>query len=277
MVAKLTYFWPKQFSMKLSSKFVIWFVPLAFAIYILINKLYFAMVYHFLQDYSDAVLAYFVAYLLVGLPLFVTAIVLFGRQSLEALGMSRSLLKGFGLALLLTLPMFFGYAIVFDFNHDLSWRQMMLGAVFAGFFEELYFRAFFFGLLFRYTRLGFIPSILLGATILLGAIIFGSLHLYQSSEIGEMAGIFIMTFLGAGFFAWLYAEWKYNFWFIAWLHTLMNLSWMLFEAGDNALGGVWSNVFRVITIAIAVVVTLRIMKSKHAKQEVNRNSLWVRK
>jgi membrane protease YdiL (CAAX protease family) len=271
METKIVYFWPKSILMSANSKSAIWLVPLAFAIYILINKLYFAVVYHFLKDYADAVLAYFVSYLLVGLPLFVTAIVLFGRQSLEALGMSRSLLKGFGLALLLTLPMFFGYAIVFDFNHDLSWRQMMLGAVFAGFFEELYFRAFFFGLLFRYTRLGFIPS------ILLGAIIFGSLHLYQSSEIGEMAGIFIMTFLGAGFFAWLYAEWKYNFWFIAWLHTLMNLSWMLFEAGDNALGGVWSNVFRVITIAIAVVVTLRIMKSKHAKPEVNRNSLWVRK
>lgn len=256
--------------MKLSSKFVIWLVPLAFAIYILINKLYFAEVYHSLKDYSDAVLAYFVSYLLVGLPLFVTAIVMFGKQSFEALGMSRSLLKGFGLALLFTLPMFVGYAIVFDFNQDLSWRQIMLGAVFAGFFEEMYFRAFFFGLLFRYTRLGFIPS------ILLGAIIFGSLHLYQSSEIGEMAGIFIMTFLGAGFFAWLYAEWKYNFWFIAWLHTLMNLSWMLFEAGDNALGGVWSNVFRVTTIAIAIFFTIRYKSRSKQKWEINKNTLLIK-
>ncbi len=71
--------------MKLSSKFVIWLVPLAFAIYTLINKLYFAELYHFLQAYTAAVLAYFVAYLLVGLPLFITVIVLFGRQSLETL------------------------------------------------------------------------------------------------------------------------------------------------------------------------------------------------
>ena len=175
------------------------------------------------------------------------------------------------MALLFTLPMFVGYAIVFDFNRELSWQQIMLGAVFAGFFEELYFRAFFFGLLFRYTRLGFIPA------VLLGAIIFGSLHLYQSSDIAEVVGIFMMTFMGAGFFAWLYAEWKFNLWFICLLHTLMNLSWMLFEAGDNALGGVWSNVFRIMTIAVAIIVTLRIQKNARAKPAVNRNNLWIRK
>ncbi|MDD4373317.1 MAG: CPBP family intramembrane metalloprotease [Bacteroidales bacterium] len=253
--------------MKPSSKFVIWFVPLAFAIYILINKFYFAELYHFLMNYTEAVLAYFMAYLLVGLPLFVTVIILFGRQSFEALGMSRSLLKGFGLALLFTLPMFIGYAVVFDFNQNLDWRQIMLGAVFAGFFEEMYFRAFFFGLLFRYTRLGFIPS------VLLGAIIFGSLHLYQSNDIGVMTGIFITTILGAGFFAWLYTEWKFNFWFIAWLHTMMNLSWMLFEAGDNALGGIWSNVFRVMAIALAIFITIRYKSMHGSKWVINRNTL----
>ncbi len=63
--------------MKADSKPAIWLVPLAFAIYILINKLYFAEVYHFLMDYTDAVLAYFVAYLLVGFALFITVVVLF--------------------------------------------------------------------------------------------------------------------------------------------------------------------------------------------------------
>jgi len=98
--------------MKPPSKFVSWLVPLAFALYILINRLYFADLYHFLRDYSASVVAYFVTYLLVGLPLFVTVIVLFRRQFFDAIGMPRSLIKAFGMALLFTLPMFVGYAIV---------------------------------------------------------------------------------------------------------------------------------------------------------------------
>ncbi len=256
--------------MKQTSKLTIWLVPLAFAIYILINRRYFARLYRFFSEFVEPISAYFGAYVLIGLPIFITLAIVFRQQSFEAMGLKRSFPKGFAMALLFTLPMFVGYAIVFDFNYDLSWRQIMFGAVFAGFFEELYYRAFFFGLLFRYTRLGFIPS------ILFGALIFGSFHLYQSNDFGEMAGIFLATFMGAGFFAWLYVEWKYNLWFIFLLHTLMNLSWMLFEAGDNALGGVWSNVFRVMTIALSIIITLQLKRKSQEKLMVNRTNLWIK-
>ena len=256
--------------MRTVSKLTIWLVPLAFALYILINRRYFSKLYHFFSEYTEPVLAYFGAYVLIGLPVFITLAVVFRKQSFEAMGFTQSFVRGLGMALLFTLPMFIGYAIIFDFNHDLSWRQIMFGAVFAGFFEELYYRAFFFGLLFRYTKLGFIPS------ILLGAVIFGSFHLYQSNDFGEMAGIFLATFMGAGFFAWLYVEWKYNLWFIFLLHTLMNLSWMLFDAGDNALGGVWSNVFRVMTIALSIIVTLRLKRKSQTRLSVDRTNLWMK-
>ncbi|MBU2466230.1 MAG: CPBP family intramembrane metalloprotease, partial [Bacteroidetes bacterium] len=166
--------------------------------------------------------------------------------------------------------MFVGYSLIYEFNATLTYTQVAVGALFAGFFEELYFRAFFFGLLFRYTRLGFIPA------LLISALIFASLHLYQSEEPAAMAGIFIATLMGAGFFAWLYAEWKFNIWLIVNMHVLMNLSWMLFDAGDNALGPVLSNIFRAVTIASAILTTLWIKKRQQQKLEVNRNTIWLK-
>lgn len=40
------------------------------------------------------------------------------------------------------------------------------------------------------------------------------------------------------------------------LHFFMNLWWILFNVGDNALGGFAANVFRVATIAITVIATI---------------------
>jgi hypothetical protein len=56
----------------------------------------------------------------------------------------------------------------------------------------------------------------------------------------------------------------------------MNLSWMLFEAGDNALGGVWSNVFRVMTIVLVIFFTFRYKFKKGQKWEINKNTLLVK-
>jgi hypothetical protein len=54
--------------------------------------------------------------------------------------------------------------------------------------------------------LGFILS------VLLGALLFGFIHLYQGSELTEWAGIFLITFSGAILFAWVYTEWNFNLW-----------------------------------------------------------------
>ena len=40
------------------------------------------------------------------------------------------------------------------------------------------------------------------------------------------------------------------------LHSLMNLCWILLGGGDNAIGNGWSNVFRAVTIAITVAMTI---------------------
>ncbi len=64
-------------------------------------------------------------------------------------------------------------------------------------------------------------------------------------------------FGGAAWFAWLYVEWRNNLWLPIGLHILMNLYWALFDIESNALGGVWANVFRGLTIALSIIYTLR--------------------
>jgi hypothetical protein len=51
----------------------------------------------------------------------------------------------------------------------------------------------------------------------------------------------------------------------------MNLSWTLFEVSDTALGGITTNIFRVITIALTIVITLR--RNKKAGYAISKNNL----
>ena len=242
------------------------------------------VVYYVLQRYFNANLrnwfneltgqyetSYLLAYLLIGLPLFIGISIIHPfKRIIGSLGLNDSLKTGIGFPLVCTLPMFIGYSIVFPFNNDISGREIILGAVAAAFFEELYYRGIFFGQLFRYSRLGFIPA------ITIGAIVFAVGHLYQSREISTMIGIFLTTFMGAILFAWVYAEWKYNLWVPVFLHFFMNFFWMLFSAGDNALGGWYANMFRLITIVLVIGLTVLYKLRKGEKFEVNRHTLLFR-
>jgi uncharacterized protein len=257
--------------MKRTEKLTLLLIPLTFAVYIVLSKLFLAELYQALLAWiTESTTAYFLAYVFIGLPMIMAIVVIHPGKFTESIGFNRSLPKGVGLAFLMTLPMLIGYALFFTFNLEIKWQQIVRGAVFAAFFEEVYFRAFFFGLLFRYTRLGFLPA------LLAGALIFASLHLYQSNDPAVMAGIFLTTLLGAGFFAWLFVEWDYNIWLIVGLHLFMNLFWMLFDAGDNALGGTIANVFRIITIAVAIGGTLVYKFRTKRPILVSRSTLWMK-
>ncbi len=56
----------------------------------------------------------------------------------------------------------------------------------------------------------------------------------------------------------------------------MNLSWMLFEAGENALGPVLSNVFRAFTIAVAILLMLKYKRKRQQNLAVKRDTLWLK-
>ena len=57
----------------------------------------------------------------------------------------------------------------------------------------------------------------------------------------------------------------------------MNLHWMLFSVGDNALGGTYANIFRAITIIVTIVGTLFYKRQTGKKLVINRNRLWINK
>ena len=245
----------------------------SFAAYLFLSDNYFSDLNSFFYElFTQKEIAFFTTYLIVGSPILIYSVFIYKRITYFGdIGLGLKQMSGLSFAFLCSLPMFVGYAIFFDFNHQLSFNDFFVGALCAAFFEELYYRGLFFGMLYRKTKLGFILS------VLAGAIIFGSMHLYQSQDPSVLAGIFLVTFLGAVLFAWLYVEWGYNLWVPMGLHFFMNLSWMLFSAGDNALGALFSNIFRVLTIAIAIIGTIIFRKKMNRKMRINKNTLLIKK
>jgi uncharacterized protein len=166
--------------------------------------------------------------------------------------------------------MFIGFALCFQFNSKLTLNEVLITGVAAAFFEEFIFRGFLFGQLFRYTKLGFIPS------ILLGAFLFAAMHLYQSNDLPTLIGVFLTTFMGAVLFAWLFVEWNYNLWISIFLHFFMNLAWMIFSVSDNAFGGLYANVFRIITIVLAIGLTILYKRKNGTPMTINRDNIWMK-
>lgn len=243
-------------------------VIVGFLMYYIASK-YFKVTMHAINGYVGVgLLSYFITYVLVGLPILIATYIVNAKTNIfRTLGLGANAIKALIVALVITLPMFAGGAILYKLQEVQSIPQLIAKTIFAGFFEELYFRAFLFGLLFRYTKLGFIPA------VILGAIVFAIGHIYQSDVASIQVGIFLTTFLGAGYFSWLYAEWKYNAWVPIFIHTFMNLSWMMYDMSSHAMGGTLSNILRALTIAIAIAGTIIYKKKQGEPLTVNKRTL----
>lgn len=216
--------------------------------------------------------SYILTYLLIGIPIFWGTFLIEKRTSiLKSLGLSKNILTGFWTSILFSLPMFVGGLLLFNVSPEIELEKLVARTLVAGFMEELYFRGFLFGILFKKTKLGFIPS------TIFGAVIFALGHLYQSQNISEMVGIFAVTFFGAFFFAWLYTEWKWNLSVPIMTHILMNLSWHLFEVDNSALGDVAANIFRGLTILTAITITILYKIRNNQKLTINRQTLILKR
>ncbi|TXF91663.1 CPBP family intramembrane metalloprotease [Neolewinella aurantiaca] len=216
---------------------------------------------HLLADQSDATRNVIWNVLYYGLIPLIATVLLFGfRNTPSALGLDKGLAKGFKVAFLVTLPMLIGYAVCSGFTINISANNFYYGSISAPIFEELFFRAFLFGLLYRYAGWGMVP-----ATIL-DAFVFGVIHISQGDDFASSASVFAVTSAGAVWLSWMYKEWDWNLWLVVFLHAFMNLYWMLFDMADNAAGGLWANVFRVATIVACVVWTNR--RIKQARTQV---------
>ena len=191
-----------------------------------------------------------------------TAVLLAGpRRALWALGLHRSPLRAFTVALLVTLPMpiFMALHAPLALTADTA-HALMRGAVLPGFGEELLYRGFLFGLLFRFAGWGFLPA------ALAAALLFGGAHLYQGSDLGEAAGVFALTGFASLWFAWLYVEWDHNLWVPVAFHVLMNAWWIVLPVSDDALGPGWSIALRLAVLVLSVVLTLALARRRGGRR-----------
>lgn len=194
--------------------------------------------------------------------------ILYGfKNILNNIGLNRGLLIGLLFSTISVSPMIISSAIIGKIDGNLNFGVLLHKTIFAGFFEEFFFRGFLFGILFRKLKWGFIPA------SLLGSVIFGLGHIYQGSTLIDIIAVFSITAMGAIWFAWLYIEWENNLWIPIFLHIMMNVSWTLFNVSENALGGIYTNIFRAITIALTIIITICYHKKRGLR--INRKNLII--
>lgn len=181
-----------------------------------------------------------------------TSFVIKPKELFSFLGINCNIDKGFCISLICVLPLYIIFPILGTFNSDATLSLILRKSIFPGFMEEFMFRAFMFGLLFRYAKIGFFWA------VILPALLFGSLHLYQGHDVISSLAAFGVTFIGAVYFSWMYVEWNFNLWVPIGLHMLMNGAWVIFsmEGTDVAAGGLISNIARVLSILLAIGLTV---------------------
>jgi uncharacterized protein len=172
------------------------------------------------------------------------------ERSARELGLRAPVKRGLVFAFIASLPMLFAFALTFRVNPNMTFLTIGVGCVLAPFAEEVLFRSFMFRQLYRRARLGFWLS------SLIPSVLFGMGHLYQSNAFWESVGILAITGLGSILFCWIFLRWQDNVWAIFGLHSLMNLWWEVFAVDETALGGWLANVARLLTVAVAILLTI---------------------
>ena len=107
-------------------------------------------------------LASFVMHLTVCLPIVAVLLLLHRpKDFLHQLGLDGNFITGIVFALISTIPLFIAFPIVGEFNNELTLDQLIRSTVIVALFEEVIFRGFIFGQLFRYCKIGFGWSVLI--------------------------------------------------------------------------------------------------------------------
>lgn len=183
---------------------------------------------------------------------------LHGRERVwRELGLVGNVGRAVGYATAFSSPMLFWYAWAGRAVEVSAVPLLVLAAFRAAFREEVFYRAFLFGQLFRHGRWGFVPA------AGLNALIFAFSHLYQATTPLQGAAIFAVTLVGAVWFAWLFVAWQYEVWLPVGLHFFMNLWWELFRMGETAFSGsLGVEVARVLTVVASVAGTVRIVRRR---------------
>ncbi len=172
------------------------------------------------------------------------------KRSARELGLRAPVKRAFVFSFIASLPMLIAFALTSGVNPKMTFLTVGVGCFLAPFAEEILFRSFMFRQLYRRARLGFWLS------ALIPSVLFALGHLYQSDDFWELVGISAITGLGSILSCWIFLRWQDNLWAIFGLHSLMNLWWEVFAVDDTALGGWLANAARLLTIALAIILTV---------------------
>ncbi|WP_079240215.1 CPBP family intramembrane glutamic endopeptidase [Chryseobacterium indologenes] len=245
---------------------------LGFTIYYFFDLVYFKTIQTFSKDlFHSKAIAHIIAYSVTLVPLIVTLKILFPKRNISDLfSLDKPIFNGFTLALISTLPMLIGYVIHFKIISKINFETLFINTLSSAFFEEIIFRAFLIGILYRFTRLGFLSS------ALLGSLLFAQVHLYQSQNLIELTEIFAITFLGSVFFAWAYFESEYNVWTAIFLHFFMNLYWEIFNVSENVSGNLYGNLYKFLSIAVLILAVIYCKRKNKTTMEVTWKNLFIK-
>ena len=155
-------------------------IIISFSVYYFLFLNFKTIKFEFDKVTHQGLTSYILTYCSIGIPIFIGTYILNRKINVFInLGLSKNLWTGILASILFTIPMFAGGLILFNFNQQIDWENLIAATIVAGFMEELYFRGFLFGQVFRNTNIGFIPA------IFVGALIFALGHLYQSQDVNE--------------------------------------------------------------------------------------------
>lgn len=245
---------------------------LGFSVYYFVDLFYFKSIQTFVKELSGSkALAHVVAYCVTMVPLIIILKIIFPEKKIISLfSINKSVLKGFSTAFIGTLPMLLGYCIYFKLVQSINFQSLFINSISSPFFEELIFRAFLIGILYRFTRLGFITS------ALFGSLLFAQMHLYQGSSFTELTEIFLITFLGSVFFSWVYFETDFNLWTAIFLHLFMNLYWEIFNVSDNVSGNMYGNLFKILSILLIIALVIYNKRRNKIQFQITRKNLFIK-
>ena len=204
------------------------------------------------------------------LPAFVTALIVGRKKLAEVWGFDKWPWRGLGFAFLCCLPLPLVYFFAYPMS-DVSTlpTRYLNSAILPGIAEEVLFRCFLFGLLFRAAGWGFLPA------AMLGAVIFGSGHLYQGNATLDSLGVFGITAIAAVWWAWLYVEWDYNPWVPIGFHVFMNGWFVIFMVSESALLPIAGEIARASVVLISIAVTLAMKQRQGGRTIVG--GLWLKR
>jgi membrane protease YdiL (CAAX protease family) len=208
---------------------------------------------HWLESQGFGAGAFLYLFILCGLVLIVAITMALRRRNLPGalaeLGVLPFGLRGILVALLAVATMI---AVVLVSGRAFSATAiapLVMRDTVGPFAEETLYRGF----LFRQSRRW--AGIPFWIAAVLSSLVFGYGHLYEGHTLLislEAAGV---TFVGGVVFCWLTERWG-SLWPAIVIHAGLDLVWMIFQLGNNAVGGAVANVARLAALVVAITATL---------------------